>query len=277
MFDNLSMTNFIFRSHSGHYKVDVWDAANMKTVEQYQFEDNRVYHFHMSGNADLIAVAVKREIRLVDMRSGFSAHALSWSSEEQRRVCWSPEDANLLVSGDAFGRIVLWDIRRSNQPLIELVNDKSSNESSAHGGAIRDLCFSPTMRNRLASFGRDSRIREWRIDVIPARVNDIGSLASEHAVETCYSYGGDLIFVPTGSAVAALSVQSRRELYRLRAHFSSVNSCICDPASGDVYSGGSDSELLRWTNDHFEERPSRGVKRNYQQATEDDWSDDEVA
>lgn len=81
-------------------------------------------------------------------------------------LAWSPRDEYLLASGSQDNRVVLWDIRKSTGPLLDLDQHNGSARGNmasavtAHNGHVNGLCFSSDGLH-LLSFGTDNRLRLW--------------------------------------------------------------------------------------------------------------------
>ena len=114
-------------------------------------------------------------VRLVDLRSGASAHSLAGHFGAVLSVAWSPQDANILATAGSDGTVRLWDIRRSAGflGLLDLedsagvLGDTATGQTSqprdrrkAHIGACNGVAWTDD-GNYLATTGHDERIRVW--------------------------------------------------------------------------------------------------------------------
>ena len=124
----------------------------------------------------LVACATQHPaVRLVDLRSGASAHSLAGHSGAVLSVAWSPCDANILATAGSDGTARLWDIRRSagclglldSEDPIGTIADNSTERiprqierHKAHVGACNGIAWTDDS-DYLITTGHDERIRTW--------------------------------------------------------------------------------------------------------------------
>lgn len=117
-------------------------------------------------------------VRLADLRSGASTHALSGHQGAILSVSWSPRDDHVLASGSTDGTVRLWDIRRSAGSLGVLdledsvgvwgedglgKNARPRNQGKAHVGACNGVVWTDEGK-RLVTAGHDERVRVWDVE-----------------------------------------------------------------------------------------------------------------
>ncbi|KZM20954.1 uncharacterized protein EKO05_0008445 [Ascochyta rabiei] len=138
-----------------------------------------VYNIALSPIASHLLVACAAQgpnVRLVDLRSGATAHSLAGHSGAVLSTAWSPVTDHLLASGATDGTVRFWDIRCSVGSLGTLHLEDSVGHSSAqapsysqrqphgqaqaHRGAVNGLVWTEDGRH-LVSAGHDQRIRVW--------------------------------------------------------------------------------------------------------------------
>jgi DNA excision repair protein ERCC-8 len=130
-------------------------------------------------SSPLIAVGTAHPaIKLVDLRSGLSLHSLPGHNGTVYSVAWSPRQEYVLASGATDGRVLFFDIRRSQSAFASLdledaigvlTPDHTPNYSGrqamdwnvrAHGGPVTGLYWTST-GDKLVTAGHDQRIRIW--------------------------------------------------------------------------------------------------------------------
>jgi DNA excision repair protein ERCC-8 len=130
-------------------------------------------------SSPLIAVGTALPaIKLVDLRSGLASHALPGHNGAVYSVAWSPRQENVLASGATDGRVLFFDIRRSQSAFASLDLDDAIGVLSpdhtpgysgrpamdwnirAHGGPVTGLCWTSS-GDKLVTVGHDQRIRVW--------------------------------------------------------------------------------------------------------------------
>lgn len=100
------------------------------------------------------------------------------------------------------------------------------------------------------SCGLDHKVRVWctrtgRNQNLDISVHNPGTRTTQFAIsEGCTP---DLIFIPNGKSIDAYDIMSGKRQYTLHGHFRQVNCCYYHPDFNELYSGGSDRNILVWT------------------------------
>ena len=130
-------------------------------------------------SSPLVAVGTAHPaIKLVDLRSGLALHSLPGHNGAVYSVAWSPRHEHVLASGAVDGRVLFFDIRRSQSAFASLdlddaigvlppdhTPDYSGRQPMdwnvrAHGGPVTGLHWTST-GDKLVTAGHDQRIRVW--------------------------------------------------------------------------------------------------------------------
>lgn len=166
------------------------------------FDLNSVVYSHaLSPVADHLLVACATQhpaIRLVDLRSGASAHSLPGHQGAVLSVAWSPQNHHLLASGGSDGTVRLWDIRRSSGSLGVLdledsvgiegedglgKNARSPQQGKAHNGACNGVVWTDD-GNYLVTAGHDERVRVWDVRVRANTLSHFGPIVKNTHLST---------------------------------------------------------------------------------------------
>ena len=144
--------------------------------------DSTIYSHALSPIADHLLVACATQhpaVRLVDLRSGASAHSLVGHQGAVLSVCWSPVDEYILASGGSDGTVRLWDVRRSAGSLgvMDLEDSvgvggedglgtkaRARGHGKAHVGACNGVVWTDDGRF-LVTAGHDERVRVWDVAI----------------------------------------------------------------------------------------------------------------
>lgn len=171
-FDSLA---FLSSSYDHHLAL----SSSETLAPSAKFDlDSVMYSHAVSPIASHLLVACATQlpaIRLVDLRSGASAHSLAGHVGAVLTVGWSPKDEHILASGGVDGTVRLWDVRRSAAALGALDLEDSigvlgydgrgtgarpASRGKAHTGACNGLAWSDSGQ-WLVSTGHDEKIRVW--------------------------------------------------------------------------------------------------------------------
>ena len=203
-----------------------------------------MYSHALSPIADHLLVACATQhaaVRLVDLRTGASAHSLSGHQGAVLSVAWSPEHQHILVSGGSDGTVRLWDIRRSAGCLGVLDMEDSIGtwgedglgknarlplRGKAHVGACNGVIWTDDGRH-LVTAGHDERVRVWHTDSGANALSHFGpviknthlsTLLPVVAPEYVSPFGGRIMFYPNEKEVLMFDLLEGTLLKRLRAH-----------------------------------------------------------
>lgn len=166
------------------------------------FDLNSVVYYHaLSPVADHLLVACATQhpaVRLVDLRSGASAHSLAGHQGAVLSVAWSPRDEYILASSSSDGTVRLWDIRRSAGSLGALdmddsvgiggedgrgKNARSRNHGKAHIGACNGVVWTEDGRH-IVTAGHDERVRVWDVGVGANALSHFGPIIKNTHLST---------------------------------------------------------------------------------------------
>ena len=195
----------------------------------------------------LIATATENKaLYLCDIRSGSQSHTLSAHSQAVMDVHFSPANQNLLVSGGKDGRVIVWDVRKS-QPLLmsfDQLNATSTTRASsgsqvAHTSGVCGVRYTPDGMNIL-SLGCDNRLVLW--DAFTGRnqlvnypnIRQSTCNTVKLAISTTAPRAPQVI-VPRGRDIIMYDMHTGMPTKTLRGHYNTVR-CLAfhpfEPVSG---------------------------------------------
>lgn len=136
----------------------------------------------LSSSSPLVAVGTAHPaIRLLDLRSGLSTHAIPGGNGAVYTLAWSPRNTHTLCSGCSDGRVLFFDIRRANAAVAcldvddavgvlgsppheslgrDARRDPLSFSAVAHTGPVTSVQWTPS-GDKIVTAGHDQRIRVW--------------------------------------------------------------------------------------------------------------------
>lgn len=168
-----------FLSSSYDHTLKIYATETLTPSASFDLE-SVVYSHAISSIADHLLVACASQhptVRLVDLRSGASAHSLAGHQGAVLSVAWSPVDEYVLASGGVDGTVRLWDVRRSAGCLgvMDLEDSvgiggedglgkraRRRDRGRAHVGACNGVVWIDDGRN-LVTAGHDERVRVWDV------------------------------------------------------------------------------------------------------------------
>lgn len=243
--------------------------------------DSIVYSHTLSPIADHLLVACATQhsaVRLVDLRSGASAHSLAGHQRAVLSVAWSPHEEYILASGSSDGTARLWDIRRSANSLgvldledsVGIVgedglgkNVRHRDHGKAHTDAVNGVVWTDDGQY-LVTAGHDERVRVWSMSTGANALSHFGPiiknthlstllplLVPSHTLES----GKQIMFYPNQTEILMFDLFDGTLLQRLRLpggntvqeNFRSRTTSLAWKA-GDaaLYSAHSDGAIRTW-------------------------------
>ncbi len=169
-----------------------------------------------------------------------------------------------MISAD--GRIILWDVRASN--ALECCFDylrtdlkKSSNNRSnrnglnqvAHTSGILGCSFIQG-GSYLISVGSDKVIRLWNVlNGTNTLVNFGRTSTNANLYEATVQLAStdlsekNFIFIPNGRSLSVYNAFDGELIATYKGHFDSLNCCLYNPVSNQVYTGSKDRNIITWS------------------------------
>ncbi|MCJ1465401.1 hypothetical protein MMC07_004019 [Pseudocyphellaria aurata] len=206
-----------FLSSSYDHSLKIYATETL--TPSANFDLNSVVYSHaLSPIADHLLVACATQhpaIRLVDLRSGASAHSLPGHQGAVLSVAWSPQNHHLLASGGSDGTVRLWDIRRSAGSLGVLdledsvgikgedglgKNARSPQYGKAHNGACNGVVWTDD-GNHLVTAGHDERVRVWDVNVRANTLSHFGPTVKNTHLSTLLPMVVPSHVVPAGTQI----------------------------------------------------------------------------
>ena len=194
-FDSLA-----FLSTSYDHTLKIYATETITLSASFDL-DSVIYSHALSPIADHLLVACATQhpaVRLVDLRTGASAHSLAGHQGAVLSVAWSPREEYILASGGSDGTVRLWDIRRSAGSLGVLdmddsvgiggedgrgKNARSRNYGKAHIGACNGVVWTEDGRH-VVTAGHDERVRVWDVGVGANALSHFGPIIKNTHLST---------------------------------------------------------------------------------------------
>ena len=288
---------FITSSRDGVLKV--WDTNCGRPAEQFTI--GGVINRHAAAKPEvgtIVAVAGEtNHVTLIDLKSGSTSHVLRGHTAEVVTLAWSLGQPNILATGGADNKVMLWDVRQARSYLQYLdynnVRFKRSKDitlsGSSHQNPVHGLVFTGCGRY-LISLGKDKRIRKWDTMTgknLKTKFAEVNTSCKSAVDIVCSSRGArDFLFVPEKSFILMIDLQTGKTVRPLVGHYGSVAAMAYSSANMELYSGAKDKHILIWEpettkvkawldhNNKVEDDPDE-TQTGMSHITRDTWSSDE--
>ncbi|EFR00039.1 DNA excision repair protein ERCC-8 [Nannizzia gypsea CBS 118893] len=170
-------------SHDATLKLSSLGESDITTVHTFNIHSTPYSHSLSAHQASHLLIAVgtsENAIRLLDLRSGLSTHALPAHTGAVISVQWAPHNPHIIASASKDNRVIIFDVRRGGRNSAiasfdmddsvgvlspeSLTNQKTgklyNSRSRAHNGTVTGVRWTSN-GSHLLSAGQDSRIRVW--------------------------------------------------------------------------------------------------------------------
>lgn len=305
-FDSLA-----FLSSSYDHTLKIYDSQTL--TPSASFDLTAVIYSHaLSPIASHLLVACATQnpaIRLVDLRTGASAHSLARHQGAVLSTAWSPQDDHILASGGVDGTVRLWDVRRSAGSLGVLdledpvgvwgedglgKNARPWERGKAHVGACNGVVWTDDAKH-LVTAGHDERVRVWDVGSGANTLSHFGPIIKNTHLSTLLPLlaphsvappPGELMFYPNEKEILVFDLFQGTLLKRLRASGiavaqsrgnmgqrnirSRITSLAWRAGNVEVYSAHSDGVLRAWM-----PRTAEEVELDEEEALEAEGGEDE--
>lgn len=243
----------IFVTGSSDKSLKVWDTNEMVSVDTFKFSGH-VYDVDLSKKSGktshLIASAISdHQIKLCDIKSGSDTHTLKGHVGPVTSVTWSNRNSYALLSGGKDGKIVMWDIRRSNA-AVHYFDKFNGTSQLAHSGSVTSLSQTEGGLFLLSS-GQDEQVRCWNLSNGENTLINFGNVASSDSkpIKSSISFNScypGLLYLPSGSDISVFDILTGQNIHSLSGHFGRVNAVCFNKVRPQLFSCSSDCTILVW-------------------------------
>ncbi|KAK2882444.1 hypothetical protein FQN49_000336 [Arthroderma sp. PD_2] len=170
-------------SHDTTLKLSSLGESEITPVHTFNLHSTPYSHSLSAHQASHLLIGVGTSdsaVRLLDLRSGLSTHALPAHTAAVVSVAWAPHNPHLIASASKDNRVIIFDVRRGgrNAAIASLDMDDAvgvlpSQDSSdsqrrkpyhpssrAHNGTVTGVRWTSN-GSHILSAGQDSRVRVW--------------------------------------------------------------------------------------------------------------------
>ncbi|KAJ9224790.1 hypothetical protein DTO271D3_4095 [Paecilomyces variotii] len=171
-------------AHDSTLKLSALEPTAITPVHTFTLHATPYSHSFSAHPSSTLLIAVgtsEKSVRLLDLRSGLSTHALPGHTSSVLSVCWAPHDPHILASASTDNRVIIFDVRRGghNSAIATLDMDDAvgvvaprsapssyqprqpfSRHARAHNGAVTGVRWTSN-GSHLVTTGQDARIRVW--------------------------------------------------------------------------------------------------------------------
>ncbi|MCJ1366501.1 hypothetical protein MMC16_005630 [Acarospora aff. strigata] len=236
-FDSLA-----FLSSSYDHSLKIYATETLTPSASFDLS-SVVYSHALSPIASHLLVACATQhpaVRLVDLRTGASAHSLAGHQGAVLSVAWSPREEHILASGGADGTVRLWDIRRSagNLGVLDMEDSvgitgedgfgkgaRPRDRGKAHIGAVNGVVWTDK-GDHIVTAGHDERVRVWDAATGANALAHFGPIIKNNHLSTLLpllapgnlvSQGKEVMFFPNEKEILMFDLFNGTLLKRLRA------------------------------------------------------------
>ncbi|KAI5289803.1 hypothetical protein KEM54_003171 [Ascosphaera aggregata] len=179
-----SPTTILTTSYDNTLKLSVLGKPDISPVCSFDLHATPYCHSLSAHASSLLLIAAgisEKAVRLLDLRSGLSTHALPGHDSSVLSLSWAPHNQYLLATGSVDNRVLVHDVRRGAKGSVvaALDMDDATGVGPASAATGRSLVSSSSLRNvrahngsvtgvrwtddgkYLVTAGHDSRIRVW--------------------------------------------------------------------------------------------------------------------
>ena len=238
-----------FLSSSYDHTLKIYSSETLEPSASFDLT-SVVYSHALSPVASHLLVACATQhptVRLVDLRSGASTHALAGHGGAVLSVAWSPTEEHVLASAGTDGTVRLWDVRRSAGGLGVFDMEDSvgvvgcdglgtgarrGDRGKAHSGAVNGVVWTDDGEH-VVTTGHDERVRVWSVATGANTLTSFGPIvknahlsallpliAPSHLTEL----GKPVMFYPNEREIVVFDLFEGTLLKRLKAPGSTVSS-----------------------------------------------------
>ncbi|KAI9879810.1 MAG: hypothetical protein M1830_006992 [Pleopsidium flavum] len=236
-FDSLA-----FLSSSYDHSLKIYATETLTPSASFDL-GSVIYSHTLSPIASHLLVACATQhpaVRLVDLRTGASAHSLAGHQGAVLSVAWSPREEYILASGGVDGTVRLWDIRRSAGSLgvLDLEDSvgitgedglgkgaRQRERGKAHVGAVNGVVWTDS-GDYIVTAGHDERVRVWDAATGANALAHFGPIIKNTNLSTLLPLiapsivvplGKQIMFFPNGKEILVFDLFQGTLLKRLRA------------------------------------------------------------